>query len=145
MLLRIATALGITFVLAAVVYALSGWTNRPVKPNIASVARVFCLSLGAIAWLVLASTALLWAFPLNSLASAVFGYCGTKMALSEFSTSEVKVFAILSALAGASVAAALATAGDPFMLYVAAPYSLLNTLALAIASYFALRPVLREA
>ena len=145
MLLRIVTSVGIAFALAAVIYALSGQSSRAVRPNLASAVRVCCLSLGASAWLVLASTALIWVFPLNIVASAVIGYYGTKKAQTALPASEVKAFAILSFAAGASIAAAIATAGDPFMLQVAAPYSLLNAVAMAISSYFALRPARSEA
>jgi hypothetical protein len=145
MLLRVAASVGIVFVLAAGIYALSGQSGRAVKPNLASAVRVCCLSLGASAWLVLASTALLWVFPLNIVASAVIGYYGTKSARRALPASEVKAFAILSFAAGAAVAAAIATAGDPFMLQVAAPYSLLNAVAMAISSYFAFRPAPSEA
>lgn len=140
MLLRIATAVGIAFALAAVIYALRSQRNRSVKPTFASVVRVGCLSLGASAWLGLASTALIWVFPLNVVASAVIGYYGTKKAQSAFPASEVKAFAILSFAAGTAIAAALATEGDPFMLQVAAPYSLLNAVAMAISAFLALRP-----
>jgi hypothetical protein len=132
MLLRIATAVGIVFALAAVIYALSGHSSRSVKPSFAAAVRVGCLALGASAWLVLASTALLWVFPLNVVASAVIGYYGVKRAQSAFPASEVKSLAILSFAAGTSIAAAIATAGDAFMLQVAAPYSLLNAVAMAI-------------
>jgi hypothetical protein len=145
MLLRVTAAVGIAFVLAAGIYALSGQSSRAVKPNLASAVRVCCLSLGASAWLVLASTALIWLFPLNVVASTVIGFYGTKEARGAFPASEVKAFAFLSFTAGASIAAAIATAGDPFMLQVAAPYSLLNALAMAISSYLALRPTRSEA
>ena len=140
MLLRIATAVGIAFALAAIIYALSGRTSRSAKPSFAPVVRVGCLALGASSWLVLASTALIWVFPLNIVASAVIGYYGTKKAESTFPASEVKAFAILTFAAGTSIAAAIATAGDPFMLQVAAPYSLLNAVALAISSFIAIGP-----
>ena len=140
MLLRIATAVGIAFALAAVIYALRSQRSRSVKPTFASAVRVGCLSLGASAWLGLASTALIWVFPLNVVASAVISYYGTKKAQSAFPASEVKAFAILSFTAGTAIAAALATEGDPFMLYVAAPYSLLNAVAMAISAFLALRP-----
>jgi hypothetical protein len=145
MLLRVAAAVGIAFALAAGIYALSGKSSRAVKPNLASAIRVCCLSLGASAWLVLASTVLIWVFPLNIVASAVLGYYGTKKARSAFPASEVKAFAILSFAAGAAIAAAIATAGDAFMLQVAAPYSLLNAVAMASSSFLALRPARSEA
>jgi hypothetical protein len=145
MLLRIATTVGITLALAGVVYALSGRGTDSDKPSFASAVRVGCLSLGASAWLALASTALLWVFPLNIVASAVIGYLGTRSAKSAFPASEVKAFVLLSLACGASFAAAIATAGDEFMLQVAAPYSLLNTVAMAGSSYFALRPAPSEA
>ena len=141
MLLRVATGIGVVFALAAVIYALSGQSSRLAKPSFASAFRVGCLSLGATAWLVLASTALIWVFPLNVVASAAISYYGTKKAQSGFPALEVKAFAILSFAAGASIAAAIATAGDPFLLQVAAPYSLLNAVAMAISAYFALRPL----
>ena len=145
MLLRIATAVGIAFALAGVIYALSGLAGRSVKPSLASAFRVGCLSLGASAWLVLASTALIWVFPLNIVASAVIGYLGTGRAKGAFPASEVKAFVILSFAAGACIAAAIATAGDAFMLQVAAPYSLLNAIAMAGSSYLSLRPARSEA
>ena len=145
MLLRIATSVGVAFALAAVIFALSGQSSRSVKHSFASAVRIGCLSLGASAWLVLASTALIWAFPLNVVASAVIGYYGTKKALGAFPVSEVKAFATLSFAAGIAIAVAIATAGDPFMLQVAAPYSLLNAVAMAIPSYLALRPARSEA
>ncbi len=139
MLLRIAAAVGIAFALAAVIYALNSQRSRSVKPFFTSAVRVGCLSLGASAWLGFASTALIWVFPLNVLASAVIGYYGTKKAQSAFPASEVKAFAILSFATGTAIAAALATEGDPFMLQVAAPYSLLNAVAMAISASLALR------
>ena len=145
MLLRIATAVGIALALAGVVYALAGQATHSSKPSLASALRVGCLSLGASAWLTLASTALIWVFPLNIVASAVIGYLGTRSAKGAFPASEVKVFVVLSLACGASIAAAIATAGDPFLLQVAAPYSLLNTVAMAGASYLALRPAPSEA
>jgi hypothetical protein len=140
MLLRIATAVGIAFTLAAVIYALRSQRSRSVKTTFASAVRVGCLSVGASAWLGLASTALIWVFPLNVVASAVIGYYGTKKAQRAFPAPEVKAFAILSFAAGTAIAAALATEGDPFMLQVAAPYSLLNAVAMAISACLALRP-----
>jgi len=145
MLLRTATAVGIALALAGAVYALSGQFTRSVKPSFASAFRVGCLSLGASAWLLLASTALIWVFPLNIVASAVIGYVGTRRARGAFPSSEVKAFVLLSFASGASIAAAIATAGDPFMLQVAAPYSLLNAVAMAGSSYFAFRPARSEA
>ncbi len=145
MLLRVATSVGIAFALAAVIYALPGQRSRAAKPNLASAIRVSCLALGASAWLVLASTALIWAFPLSIITSAILGYYGTKKAQSAFPVSEVKAFAVLTFVAGVSIAAAIASAGDPFMLQVAAPYSLLNAVAMAISSYFALRSERSEA
>ena len=140
MLLRIATAVGITFALATVIHALRSQKSRPIRSTLASAVRVGCLSLGASAWLGLASTALIWVFPLNVVASAVIGYYGTKKAQRAFPAPEVKAFAILSFAAGTAIAAALATEGDPFMLQVAAPYSLLNAVAMAISACLALRP-----
>jgi hypothetical protein len=139
MLLRIATAVGVTFALAAVIYALSTQKHPSVKPSFASVFRVGLLSLAASAWLGLASTALLWVFPLNVVASAVIGYFGTRKAQLAFPASEVKAFAILSFTAGTAIAVALATAGDPFLLQVAAPYSLLTAAAMAGSAFLALR------
>ena len=145
MILRIAIAVGIAFALAAVIYALSGQSNRSIKPNLASAVRVGNLSLGTSAWLVLASTALIWVFPLSIVASALIGYYGTKKAQGAFPASEVKAFVILSFATGASIAVAIATDGDSFMLHVAAPYSLLNAIAMAVSSYLALRPARSEA
>ncbi len=139
MLLRIATAVGIAFALAAIVYALSGRSNRSAKRSFAPIVRVGCLAFGASSWLVLASTALIWVFPLNIVASAVIGYYGTKKAQTPFPTSEVKAFAVLTFAAGSSIAAAIATAGDAFMLQVAAPYSLLNAVAMGVSSFIAFR------
>ena len=140
MLLRIATAVGIAFALAAVIYALQSRGSRFVKPTFASAARVGFLSLAASAWLGLASTALVWVFPLNVVASAAIGYYGTKKAKRVLAGSEVKAFAALSFAAGTAIAAALATEGDPFIRQVAAPYSMLNAVAMAISAFLALRP-----
>jgi len=140
MFLRTATAVGIAFSLVALIYALGTQRSRSVKPSFVSVIRVGCLSLSASVWLGLASTVLIWVFPLNVIASAVIGYYGTKKAMGAFPTLEVKAFAILSFAAGTAIAAALATEGDPFLLYVVAPYSLLNTIAMSISAFLALRP-----
>ena len=78
-------------------------------------------------------------------ASAVIGYLGTRSAKGAFPSSEVKAFVVLSFACGVSIAAAIATAGDPFMLQVAAPYSLLNAVAMAGSLYFALRSVPSDA
>ncbi len=136
MLVRIAAAVGIAFALATVLFALRGHSGRA---NFASVARVGFLSLGAAAWLGLASTALLWVFPINVVASAYIGFYATRRALKAFQPLEVKAFAMLSFAAGAAIAAAIATKGDAFLLQVAAPYSLLNAAAMAIAALIALR------
>ena len=139
MLLRIATAIGVTLALAGLLYALSSRPGKPAQPSLAAALRVGCLALGASAWLAMASTALVWLFPLNVVASAAVGYFGTRSAQSAFPASEVKAFVILASACGAAIAAALATGGDPFVLQVAAPYSLLNAIALGAAAYMALR------
>ncbi len=139
MLLRIATAIGVTLALAGLLYALSSRPGKPAQPSLAAAPRVGCLALGASAWLAMASTALVWLFPLNVVASAAVGYFGTRSAQSAFPASEVKVFVILASACGVAIAAALATGGDPFVLQVAVPYSLLNAIALGAAAYMALR------
>ncbi|MCZ8032839.1 MAG: hypothetical protein O9339_19155 [Rubrivivax sp.] len=145
MLLRIATAVGIALALAGVWYALTSRSARSPKPTIAAAVRIGCMALGSTAFLLLASTALLWLFPLNVVASAVVGYASTKSARLAFPVKELKAFAALSLVCGASIAAALATSPDPFMLQVAAPYSLLNAMAFAGASFFTLRHAHGEA
>jgi hypothetical protein len=140
MLLRIATAIGVTLALAGLIYVLSCLRAHRTSPSIASTVRVGCLALAASAWLVLASTALIWLFPLNVVASAAVGFFGTRSALTALPQSEVKAFAALAFACGTAIAAAVATGGDPFMLQVAAPYSLLNSFAMAASAYIALRP-----
>jgi hypothetical protein len=140
MLLRIAAAVGFTLALAGLAYVLSNKRGQPTGPSLPSALRVGCLALSASAWLALASTALIWLFPLNVLASAAAGYFGTRSAKAACPESEVRACAILAAVCGVAIAAAVATAGDPFMLHVAAPYSLLNAVAMAGAAYMALRP-----
>jgi hypothetical protein len=145
MLLRIATAVGIALALAALLYALAPRSASAPRPTIATAVRVGSIVIGCTAWLVLASTALLWLFPFNVAASAVVGYASTRSARSAFPVNELKAFAALSLVCGASVAAALASSADPFMVQVAAPYSLLNALALATASFLTSRPERSEA
>ncbi len=140
MLLRIAAAVGFTLALAGLVCVLSNHLGHRARPSLPSALRVGCLALGASAWLALASTALIWIFPLNVVASAAVGYFGIRSARSAFPAPEVKASTILAAVSGFAIAAAVATAGDPFMLRVAAPYSLLSTVAMVGAAYMALRP-----
>jgi hypothetical protein len=140
MLLRIATAVGFTLALAGLVYVLTNQRGLSAKASLPSALRVGCLTLGASAWLALASTALIWLFPLNVVATAAVGYFGTRSAMAAVPAPEVKAFAILAAVSGVAIAAAVATSGDPFMLHVAGPYSLLNTVTMAGAAYIAMRP-----
>ncbi len=139
MLLRIATAVGFTLAIAGLFYVLSNQRGQPHRASLPAALRVGSFTLGASCWLALASTALIWLFPLNLVASAAFGYFGVRSAKAAFPAQEVKAFAILAAVSGLAIAAAIATEGDPFMLHVAGPYSLLNALAMAGAAYMALR------
>ena len=139
MLPRIAIAVSVVLAVAGVVYFLALRGGRHNKASLATAVRVSCLALGMGAWLTLASTVLLWIFPLSVLLSLAVGYVGTKKALDAFPRNEVRASALLAFALGAGVAAAIASSEDSFLTYVAGPYSLLNAVALAGASYLALR------
>ena len=141
MLPRIAIAISVVLAVAGVVYFLALRGGRHNKASLASAVRVGCLALGMGAWLALASTVLLWIFPFSILLSLAVGYFGTKQALHAFPRGEVRASALLSFALGAGVATAIASSGDSFLTYVAGPYSLLNAIALAGASYLVLRVV----
>jgi uncharacterized protein YjeT (DUF2065 family) len=134
MLTRIAIAVSLVLVAAGVVYLVVPRGGSHAKASIATAVRVGCLALGMGAWLVLASTALLWAFPFSVLASLAVGYGGTKKALHAFPPSEVRASAWLAFALGVGIAGAIAASGDSFLTYVAGPYSLLNAVAVAGAS-----------
>lgn len=139
MLPRIAIAMSVVLAVAGVVYFLALRGGRYNKASLATAVRVGCLALGMGAWLALASTVLLWIFPLSVLLSLAVGYVGTKQTLHAFPRSEVRASALLAFALGVGVAAAIASSGDSFLTYVAGPYSLLHAIALAGASYLALR------
>jgi hypothetical protein len=141
MLPRIAVAISLVLAIAGVVYILASRGKLQNKASIAVAVRVGCLALGMGAWLALASTALLWIFPFSVLLSLVVGYVGTKQALRAFPRNEVRASALLAFALGAGVAAAIASSGDAFLTYVAGPYSLLNAIAFAGASYLVMRGV----
>jgi hypothetical protein len=141
MLPRIAIAISVVLAVAGVVYFLALRGGRHNKASLATAVRVGCLALGTGAWLTLASTVLLWIFPFSILLSLAVGYFGTKQALHAFPRDEVRASALLSFALGAGVATAIASSEDSFLTYVAGPYSLLNAIALAGASYLVLRVV----
>ena len=139
MLPRIAIAVFLVLAVAGVVYFFAQRGGLRNTASIAVAVRVGCLALGMGAWLTLVSTALLWVFPFSVLMSLAVGYVGTKQALHAFPRNEVRVSAVLSFALGVGIATAIASSGDSFLTYVAGPYSLLNAIALAGASYLVLR------
>ena len=139
MLLRIAAALAFTAALAGVALMLARRFSRSGAPSYPSAFRLGYVFLGASAWLTLASTALLWVFPLSVVASATIGYLGTKGAKISLQGAEVKALVLLPLVSGAAIAVAMATYGDPFLLQVATPYSVLNTIAMVGTAYLTLR------
>lgn len=145
MLSRIAIAMSLVLAVAGVVYVPVARGDLQSKASIAAAVRVGSLALGMGAWLTLASTVLLWIFPFSVLLPLAVGYVGTKQALHAFPRSEVRASALLAFALGAGVAAAIASSGDSFLTYVAGPYSLLNAVALAGASYLVLRVVMPPA
>lgn len=142
---RIGIAMALVLALAGMAYLLFQHGDQRKKASIGVAVRVGCIALGMGAWLALASTALLWIFPFSILLSIAVGYIGTKRALHAFPRAEVQASALLSLALGLGVAVAIAASGDSFLTHVAAPYSLLNAIALAVSSYLALRFADREA
>lgn len=139
MLLRIAIVISLVFAAAGVVCLLIG--RRAVRRRVTAMAavRVGSLALGMGAWLALASTVLLWIFPLNVLLTLGTGYFGTRRALEILPRSEVRASVLMAFALGVGVAAAITSSADSFLTHVAGPYSLLNALVFACAAYLVMR------